>query len=119
VFVPEALAVAEKIDALIQQQPILTAAQLAANRPQVQLADTVVVEKTGSVTRRFLPFSVSVPAGQRIISTEAWIDGDFRGSQDGRVPLRPTKSGVIKVKVQVITDGLMDHTVEKEIVIGP
>ncbi len=119
VFVTEALAVAEKIDALIQQQPILTSAQLEAKRPQVQLADTVVVEKTGSATHRFLPFSVSVPAGQRIISTEAWVDGDRRGPQDGRVPLTPTKSGVAKVKVQVITDGLMDHTVEKEIVIGP
>lgn len=118
VFATEALAVAEKIDALIQQQPILTSAQLEAKRPQVQLADTVVVEKTGSATHRFLPFSVSVPAGQRIISTEAWVDGDFRGPQDGRVPLTPTKSGVAKVKVQVITDGLMAHTVEKEIVIG-
>ncbi len=73
----EALPLAQKIDALIQQQPVLTYQQLLARRPAITIAKEpeVVYSFKDSYRRWGVPVKVWAPDGQEIVWIGAWIDG--------------------------------------------
>ncbi len=114
-FVDEALPLARKIDALILQQPELTYEQLMALKPTVAIAESAVKPDPSGMLG--VSFDASAPAGQEIVHHSARVDHQGCAIREGKIQIGPVKPEVtrIKVKLTVITKGLLSATTERDV----
>jgi len=123
----EALPLAKKIDALIQEQPVLTKEQLQSLRPVVTIGPSgrKLPAMTGAGSRRktnfrghLVDYSVSVPLGQEIASLSAFL---IKGGGKERTRIADGKIRVfnsdttVRIRVEVITTGLLAAAAERDV----
>ena len=112
----EALPLATKIDALIQEQPALSYNQLLARRPSITIAPKA--EKTLAEGQWAVSFDTSAPAGQEIVDVRSYVDGQLSGIEDHRVVITNKKNGQsVRVKVITTTNELLTNAIERQVTI--
>jgi hypothetical protein len=113
-FAEDALPLAQKIDALIQKQPVLSYQQLLARRPLIMIGANATKSKMTLETTT--SYNVTAPAGQKIVDIKAYIDDQSAPVRDGKIHII-NKQGKVKVKIVATTSELLTSTFEKEVTI--
>jgi len=110
-MVGEALPLARRIDSLILKQPVRTREELRARAPSITVSANV---KKNAYGHKSLPFEVSAPAGQKIITVTANAGEEIVPIRDTEVSLG-RRVGKTKIRVLAITDELLVGTREIEV----
>ena len=115
-FSTEALPLAKKTDSAIKQQPPLTYQQLLSRRPIISIGPEV--DTTTTEGQAIIPYDISVPAGQAVISVQAFVDGQHPTAKGGKIYLNVRRKRTrFTVKVTAITSELLVNTFERELII--
>lgn len=110
-FSREAMDIAQKIDAALLQQPLLTYEQLQARCPRLHIGPG---KKTVETDIPFLEYSVESPAGVQAWARDIKINGQSRSRQDHKIYLEE-KPQMVQVQAVIVSEELLVSTYEAEI----
>lgn len=115
-FAAEVLPLARKIDGMLLEQRALTYEQLLSRRPIISIGPEV--DTTTTEGQAIIPYDISVPAGQAVISVQAFVDGQHPTAKGGKIYLNVRRKRTrFTVKVTAITSELLVNTFERELII--
>ena len=110
-FEREVVDIAQKIDTMLLQQPLLTYEQLQARCPKLHIGPG---KKAAETTVPFLEYSVEVPSGVQAWVSDIKINDKVRAAQDNKILLEE-KPHKVNIQATVISTELLVSTYETEI----
>jgi len=98
---------------MLVKQPPLTYQQLLGRRPSITIANAA---QTTSRRYKTVSYDISVPAGKKVVSVRAYVNGKNKSAKDGKIFIGE-KKGKVKVKLTAITSELLASSFERELII--